>query len=192
MALNGSLITNFLNQIQLEVSGADISCTSLANKVMGLPKEVTLRNIVSTYIYPNTLVVKEVTGKQIKIALERSAEYFHLEDGLITISSTFMKPKVAHYNYDYYSGIDYRINLTKPIGSRVESILFMGEPIKDNHKYSLVMNNYRASGTGGYNFYKDCPTLKDIQVTTTDMVTDYIRKYKEVKIDSHDYLTVIY
>ncbi len=191
MALTGSPITNFLNQVQLEASGADISCTSLANKIMGLPKEVTLRHIVSTYIYPNTLVVKEVTGKNIKEALERSAQYFHLEEDLVTVSDRFMKPKVAHYNYDYYSGIDYRINLYKPVGSRVESILFKGKPIKDSHTYSLAMNNYRSSGTGGYDFYKDCPVIKDIQMTTTDMVTAYIRKHKLVTVDPHKYFTVI-
>ena len=76
MAANGSLIANFFNQVQLEATGADISATSLGNTVKGLNRDVTIRDIVSTYIYYNTLKTLSVTRAQLKCALERSAEYF--------------------------------------------------------------------------------------------------------------------
>ena len=37
-----------------------------------------MRDIVSTYIFPNTLVTLAVNRAQLKRALERSAEYFTL------------------------------------------------------------------------------------------------------------------
>ena len=76
MALEGSHLANFINQIQLEESGADISCTSFGNEIKGFNKNVTVRDIMSTYIYPNTLVVLEVDKKHLKLALERCASYF--------------------------------------------------------------------------------------------------------------------
>ena len=33
MALNGSELANFINQIQIDESGADISCTSFSNEI---------------------------------------------------------------------------------------------------------------------------------------------------------------
>ena len=42
-----------------------------------IPKgPVTVREIAGLYVYENTLVVLEVTGKQLKDALEHSAKYF--------------------------------------------------------------------------------------------------------------------
>ena len=37
---------------------------------------VTVRDIAGLYVYENTLVVLEVTGQQLKDALEHSAKYF--------------------------------------------------------------------------------------------------------------------
>ena len=68
MAAHGSLIANFFNQVQLEASGADISSTSLANTVKGFEQDVTIRDVVSTYIFPNTLVTLAVNRAQLKRA----------------------------------------------------------------------------------------------------------------------------
>ena len=45
MAVNGSLLANFINQIQLQESNADISCTSFANSIKGFNQDVTVRDI---------------------------------------------------------------------------------------------------------------------------------------------------
>ena len=119
MAANGSLIANFFNQVQLEASGADISATSLGNSVKGLGKDVTIRDIVSTYVFPNTLKTVEVCREQLKKALERSAEYFALENGGLAVSECFLKPIEQHFNYDYISGVEVTEDIRRPIGDRV-------------------------------------------------------------------------
>lgn len=43
-------------------------------------------------------------------------------------------------------------------------------------KFTMVMNNYRASGTGGYEFLRDSPTVREI---LTDMVELIIRYFEE-------------
>lgn len=192
MALHGNLIANFLNQIQLDLTGADISCTSLANHVLGLDQQVTLRDIVSTYIYPNTQVVLEITGADLMSALERSAAYFELSGQTISISNDFLQPKLAHYNYDYFSGIEYTMDISKPVGWRITSLTFKQQPVTKDHIFKLAMNNYRASGTGGYEFYTKCKVLADIQTTTTDMVIDYIKKHPKVIVDKTKYYQVMY
>ncbi len=190
MALNGCLLANFFNQVQLDKSGADISCTSMANSLKGFNKEVTVRDVVSTYVYPNTLVVKKVTGEILKKALERSASYFEVVGSSIKIPDDFLKPKVAHYNYDYFSNIDYVFDLNKPLGQRVTSIKFKGKEIDLKDSFSLVMNNYRASGTGGYEFFRECETIDEILLDMSETIINYFEKHETVIVDKTKYLTI--
>ena len=191
MALNGSYLANFINQIELEESGANIACTSFANSIKGFNKNVTVRDIMSTYIYPNTLVVLEVSKNDLKLALERCASYFNNKDGQLSISDLFLKPKVEHYNYDYFSNINYTFDLSKEIGNRVVSITYKGKDLSDEDKLTLVMNNYRASGAGGYEFYCDCKIVKEIMIEMPEVIINYFKNNKNIIVDKSKYLTVI-
>ena len=64
MALHGSLIANFFNQVQLASSGAALSATCLGNEVRGFDRDVSIRDVVATYIYPNTLSVIQVNREK--------------------------------------------------------------------------------------------------------------------------------
>ncbi|HAB59644.1 MAG TPA: bifunctional metallophosphatase/5'-nucleotidase [Lachnospiraceae bacterium] len=192
MALHGSPLANFINQIQLEVSGADIACTSFANVIKGFNENVTVRDILATYPYPNTLVVLRVTKDILKKALERCASYFDYKDGDISISASFLKPKVEHYNYDYFSNLEYTFDLKKDIGNRVTSMRFHGKEITNEETLSLVMNNYRASGAGGYEFYSNCKVEKEILTEMPEIIINYFTKHSFVNVDEHTYIQVIH
>ncbi|MDO5808985.1 MAG: bifunctional UDP-sugar hydrolase/5'-nucleotidase [Lachnospiraceae bacterium] len=181
-ALHGSQMADFFNQIQLEETGADFSCTSLGNIPVGLPHEVTMRDICNAYLFPNTLFVLEVDEAVLRTALERCASYFAVEDGAVWVSDEFLRPKVEHYNYDFYSGIRYTFDVRKPVGSRVVSLTKAdGTPLGDK-KYRLVMNNYRASGTGGYQIFETCPVLWCGEKEMPELIADYIRKNSPVEV----------
>ncbi len=58
-------------------SGTDISGTALFNNEgKGFNNQITMRDIITNYIYPNTLAVLRVTGQDLREALEQSATYF--------------------------------------------------------------------------------------------------------------------
>ncbi|MEG0307978.1 MAG: bifunctional UDP-sugar hydrolase/5'-nucleotidase [Clostridium sp.] len=192
MALNGSYLANFINQIQLAESGADISVTSFANSIKGFNKNVTVRDITSTYMFPNTLSILEVSGKVLKLALERSASYFDKKNGEFCVSDLFLKPKVEHYNYDYFANLNYSFDLTKEVGNRVTSMKFKDKEITENDKLTLAMNNYRATGAGGYDFYTDCKIVKEVLNEMPDIIIDYFKTHKNVVVDRSKYLNVIY
>ena len=192
MALNGSNLANFINTVQLDESGADISCTCFSNEIKGFDKNVTVRDVVSTYMFPNTLVIIEINKSQLKTVLERCASYFSNDNGNISISDAFLKPKIQHYNYDYFANIDYTFDLNRPAGDRVVSIKFRGEELDKNSKLSLVMNNYRSTGVGGYDVYKECPRLREILVEMPEVIIDYFIKHKNVKVDKTKYINTIY
>ncbi|GAA0773337.1 bifunctional metallophosphatase/5'-nucleotidase [Clostridium subterminale] len=189
MAVNGSYLANFINQVQLDASGADISVTSFANSIKGFNKDVTVRDITSTYMFPNTLSILEVDGKTLKLALERCASYFESADDKLQVSNRFLKPKIEHYNYDYFANLNYTFDLTKEVGNRVSSIKFKGKEVND--KLALAMNNYRATGAGGYDFYRDCKVVGEVLKEMPDIIIDYFIGHKQVIVDKNQYLTII-
>lgn len=178
MALHGSPIADFFNRIQLYFSGAMISSVGLANEIAGFHKEVSRRDIIATYPYPNTLVVCEINGRQLKTAMERSAEYFSYkkDEGAVCVDKSFLLPKEEHYNYDYYMGVTYEIHPENPKGERITKLAYRGHPVEANEKFTLCLNNYRYSGAGGYDVYKECPLIKEINVEMAELIMEYFHE----------------
>ena len=194
MALNGSSIADFFNTVQLWSSGADISCAALSNELRGFDSEVTVRDVVASYVYSNTLVVMEVTGEIIKQAMEQCARYFAVdENGVVSIADSFLRPKVAHFNYDYFCGVEYTFDLSKPEGERVVSLTRNGREIAMDEKMTLVMCDYRATGAGDFDFYKDCRRVKEIQTEVSELILNYFFAHKEIEIpDAHPMKSINY
>ncbi len=193
MAVEGSYIANFFNQVQLEASGADLSATSLANEVKGFNREVTVRDVVATYVYPNTLETLAVNRKVLVQALERSAEYYDFdEQGRLCISEAFLKPKVEHYNFDYISGLKVVLDLRQPKGKRVQSVKYQGEELAEDRELTICMNNYRSTGTGGYPFYAECKKVREQPTEIAEMIMDYVVSHGDIQVDKTQWVTILY
>lgn len=191
-AIHGSPLANFINTVQKDASGAKISACALPNEFKGLPREVTIRDVVSTYIYTNTLIVLDLDRAALKAYIERSADYFdHDAAGHLVISDEFLRPKVQHYNYDYFSGVDYVIDTRKPSGERVTSIIIDGHEMGQNERVSVCINSYRFCGTGGYGMLPGQRVLADVQVDVADAMIEYITKNPQIQIDTKRYATII-
>lgn len=183
MALYGSPIADFLNKIQLYFSGAQLSAVGLANEIIGFQKEVSMRDIIATYPYPNTLVVCRICGRQLKKVMERSAEYFMVaSDGTVQVSKSFLEPKEEHYNYDYYAGVTYKIDPGRPVGSRIVNLRYRGREVCDEDIFTLCLNNYRYTGTGGYEVYKECETVREINTEMVELIMEYFIQNPYVEI----------
>ncbi len=193
MALNGSYIANFFNQVQLEASGADLSCASLANTVKGFAKDVTVRDVVSTYIFPNTLKTVRIDRAGLKEALERSAEYFTPDgNGGVRISESFLRPVEQHFNYDYISGIEVTMDIRRNVGERVTSIRYRGEELPEDKKLTLCLNSYRVTGAGGYGVYAGCEIVREQPTEISELIIDYMEKHGTITVDKTKWLTVVY
>ena len=183
MALKGSPIADFFNQVQLWDTGADISAVSLGNVVKGFDKAVTVRDVVSTYVYSNTLTVMEITGAGLKKVLERTASYLELdEDGIPQISRAFLEPKIEHYNYDFFAGLTYTSDLIKSVGNRVSRIIVNGKEITDQDTFTICINNYRATGAGGYEIYTKCRVIKESTMEMSELIINYLDAHKSVEV----------
>jgi 2',3'-cyclic-nucleotide 2'-phosphodiesterase/3'-nucleotidase len=181
--MGDTALMEFVNKVQMMISGAKISSTALfTNDVKGWKSgPVTLRDVNAVYIYANTLKVLRVSGKDIKDALEICASYFVVKDGEIAVNESWEIPKPRHYNYDIWEGIDYTIDASKPIGQRVVQLDFEGKPLEMEATYEIVLNNYRAGGGGGYAMFQGKPVLKDIMMEVAELLSDYILTMEEIE-----------
>ena len=152
----------------------------------------TIRDVVSTYIYTNTLVVLEMTRPALKQYIERSAAYFdHDENGSVCISGEFLLPKVQHYNYDFFSGIHYTIDARNPVGQRVTSIVFEGHELGEDEPVTVCINSYRFCGTGGYDMLPRQKVAREVLTDVADAMIDYITSHPNIRVDTEKYCTVI-
>ncbi|GIN22445.1 bifunctional metallophosphatase/5'-nucleotidase [Siminovitchia fordii] len=192
--LKDNALIEFINKVQMEAAGVDISTTALFdNESPGFPANVTMRDVVSNYIYPNTLKVVRISGKDIRDALERSASYFMQYNGNeIEVNPAFTTPKPQHYNYDMWEGIDYILNISKPEGKRVIKLEYKGAPVLPDHTYEVVMSNYRAGGGGQYFMYQGRPVIKEIQIDMSELIANYFIRKKTVKATVNYNWKVIY
>jgi len=181
--LHDHALIEFFNKVQMQVAKVDISCTSLFNNdCPGLPNDVTLRDVLANYIYPNTLTVLRLLGQDIKNALEKTATYFAPYNGKeIKVNPSFLSPKPQHYNYDMWEGIDYEINISRPEWERITKLHYKGEPINLYKEYDVVMNNYRATGGGNYFMFQGKQVIREIQTDVPELIAEEIRRQGTVK-----------
>ena len=191
MAAEGNDIADFFNEVQMSCSGAQLAATSLANEAAGFPQIVRRRDVLTAYPYTNTLTVLRVTGAVLRRAMERSAEYFAVdEDGRLCVADSFLKPKVEHYNYDYYAGVDYAIDVSRPAGQRITALTYQGKTVRDGDEFTICLNSYRASGAGGYPEYTRCPIVREINVEMSDLILDFFKSHPKLSLKTRRWFTV--
>lgn len=173
----------FIQKVQMEASGTDISGTALFNNEgTGFNSVITMRDVVTNYIYPNTLAVLRVSGADLKAALERSASFFQVEaDGSIGVNPAFVDPKPEYYNYDMYEGIEYTINVKKPIGERIVALSYHGNPVLPTDSFEVTANQYRAVGGGDYAMYDASKIIREVQIDMTELIADYLVKHPVIQ-----------
>ena len=187
--LKGHPFINFLHQVQLDVSGADFSALSLFDSAIGFKKNVSIRDVLINYPYPNTLMVLKINGHKLKEAIEKAATYFVVEDGEVKINNGFLVPKVQNYNYDTFGGLTYEIDLSREFGDRVVSMKKDNEEIDLDKDYTVVLNNYRATNTSIYPAYENAKVVKEINVDISEIIINYFQGNKKIKvIDESNYI----
>lgn len=174
--MQDTAMIDLINKVQMEASGADVSLAALFDSTSNLTEgDFRKRDGVKIYKYDNTLMSVTVTGKQLKEIIELKAGNFFNEykEGDVTIS---VNPDIRLYNYDMFAGVDYDINISKPVGSRIENIMFKGEPLSDKQELVLAMNNYRYGGLSGAGLISSDPEalVHNNSLAIRDLIGDYV------------------
>ncbi|MEU7868619.1 5'-nucleotidase C-terminal domain-containing protein [Dactylosporangium sp. NPDC049140] len=115
--------------------------------------QVKIKDVAGLYIYDNTLEAVVLTGAEVRAYLEYSAKYFvTLAPGAPVDPATISDPTVPDYNYDTLSGVEYDIDISKPVGQRITRLVHPGTdtPVGAAEQFVVAVNNYRRSGGGNF------------------------------------------
>jgi 2',3'-cyclic-nucleotide 2'-phosphodiesterase / 3'-nucleotidase len=179
-------IMDLIQRVQLEAGKADVSMAASFNPQARIANgQVTVRDIAGLYVYENTLVVLEVTGQQLKDALEHSAKYFKQYQPGKTLEE-LIDEKIPAYNFDIAEGVSYEIHLRKPIGQRIEKLEFQGKPVTPTQKFRLATNNYRVNGGGGYTMYKGAPVVYRSSEEIRELIIDWVERHKTIPTEPNN------
>ncbi|MGP4117201.1 bifunctional metallophosphatase/5'-nucleotidase [Levilactobacillus zymae] len=182
----------FIQQVQMATMGADISATALfSDEALGFENPITMRNIMTNYVYPNGLSLLNITGADLKGALEVTARYFTVLDGKITVNPAFVHPKHRQYNYDMYEGVNYTLNIAQPMGHRVENLTYHGQPVTPDQPLRIVLNQYRAVGGGHYGMYEASKIIAESQSPMSELIADYLQEHPTVDATTNDNFKVV-
>ena len=181
--LHKSQVITFLNKAFMEISGADLSSNSLFLNAKGFNSQITMRDLVSTYVFPNTLVVKKINGKALREYLEQNALFWDHHDGKIIIEKSHDFPTPQHFNYDLIDGVEYQIKVSNPVGQKITRLNRNGHPVKDDDEFTICISNYRSAGGGGFEMLKDAETVKEIQRNVVELLAEYITNKKVIDFE---------
>lgn len=154
-----SAFVDLVHEMQLKISGADISFTAPLSYNYHIAKgDIFVRDMFKLYSYENMLCCMMLKGSEIKSFLEESYSRWVNQmtgpnDHLLQIvrredGNGYMFHNYG-YNFDSAAGIIYTVDVTKPYGKRIHiERMANGAPFVMQKKYKVAINSYRANGGG--------------------------------------------
>ena len=131
-----SAIVDLVNEVQRHYAGTQLSASASFNTSQNIDKgPITLQEMSGLYIYENYLYGIEINGAELRKYMEHAASFYGT---------------TPDYNYDMIQGVDYTIDMTKPVGSRITKLQYKGKDVKDTDTFTMAINDYRMNGGSGY------------------------------------------
>lgn len=158
-----SAFIDFIHQMQLDISGADISFAAPLAMDAAIPEgDIHVRDMFNLYRYENMLYVMKLTGREVKDYLEYSYAHWTAQmhaptDHMLLfranaheLADAWQRLQYPSYNFDSAAGICYTVDLTKPVGQKITiTQMADGTPFSLTKTYRCAVNSYRGNG-GGY------------------------------------------
>lgn len=151
----GNLITDAI----LWKTGADCVITNGGGIRTSIDKgDITMGEVISVLPFGNVVVVKELTGAQLKAALEHGvADY----------------PNVAG-KFPHIAGMTFTLDATAAAGERVKDLKIGGKALNMSKKYKVATNDFLAAGGDGYAVLKNAPEV-ELYSNMDEILIEYIK-----------------
>lgn len=109
------------------------------------PGQLTKRDVLSILPFENPVVKVEVTGAQLRAALEHG------------VARAREEPQAGRF--PQVSGLRFSFDASRAAGSRVTSVAVGGQPLDDKKTYTLAVNTFVLDGGDGYTMFKGARLL---------------------------------
>jgi 2',3'-cyclic-nucleotide 2'-phosphodiesterase (5'-nucleotidase family) len=166
-------LIDFILDVERRASGAQLASTAAFSLDASLPAgPITVARLSALYPYDNTLRAVRLSGAQLRAYLEQSARYFRRNaDGSVDVD-----PSIPGFNYDIVAGVDYTIDVSRPVGERITTLAFNGRPVAPTDTFTMALNNYRQTGGGGFAMLRDAPVVYDKQLEIRQLLIDEVQR----------------
>ncbi len=135
-----------LHAVQLRATGAQLSAISAPSMKYFVPKGPTsVRQFFALVPYEDRIARIRITGKQLRLWLEHSAQAYNFSHH----PELFTK-LVPRHHFDTIYGVNYTLDLSKPLGSRVWDLKYAGEPVREDQVFTMAITTFRLAGGSGY------------------------------------------
>ena len=178
--LRDTPLIDFILETQRRAAGADLASTAaFSTDVRFGPGPITIAQVAQLYPYENTLRSIRITGTQLREYLEFSARYWRAPAS--ATAPLEADPRIPGYNFDIVSGVEYVIDPSRPIGSRITRLDYKGAPVRDTDSFTMALNNYRQTGGGGYAMLRGAPVVYDASTEIRQLLIDEVRRRRELR-----------
>jgi 5'-nucleotidase/UDP-sugar diphosphatase len=131
-------IGNLIADAIRESTGGDVAITNgggiRANKQYPAGVKLTRRDILTELPFGNATSLVEITGTDLKAALENGVSQYEQRAG----------------RFPQVSGLKFVVDTKAPVGSRISNIEANGVPLDPAKKYKVATNNFMLTGGDGY------------------------------------------
>ncbi len=153
-----SPMMTLIHQVQMELSGADLSFTAPLSLSARLKKgPLLVSDMFQLYRFENMLYTMSLSGEEIDRYLEFAAGIWFstmkTPNDPMLLYEEDRPGRLAnqYYNFSSAAGIEYTVDLTRPAGNRVSITSFSdGRPFNEQETYRVAVNSYRGNGGGGH------------------------------------------
>ena len=154
--VGSSPVIDLINDVQRRSVGAQLSATPAFN--LGVyfgPGRMRRRNVFGLYPDESTPVSVRIDGGTLRDFLERSAEYFTAGRG----GRATVDPNFRGQDFDIVSGLNYVIDVTRPVGSRIRQLVYNERLVTTRDTFTLALSSFRRVGGGGYPMLARLPVV---------------------------------
>lgn len=176
-------LTDFLCWVQLEMARrgghpAEVSAASLFSDEARLqPGPIRVADLYAVYPFENTLCVLEVTGTILRRVLEWNARYWRgwkAGDAPVQDPRRLVAEGVPDYQWDMYSGLEYVIDVSRPVGARIVDLRWKGRDLRPDDRIRIALNSHRASGGGGFTMFREGRLLWESSRTIREALVEMV------------------
>ena len=134
--------------------------------------DITYGEVLTVMPFGNSLAIMELTGAELKTALEHSVSQFPAESG----------------GFLHVAGMEFTFDPSRPVGSRVTSVNIVSEEgmrtkIDNAKSYKVATNTFTAAGGDGYDVFADAYAegrVSEPGVIDYEMFIDYVTELEVI------------
>lgn len=159
----------------LDLTGADVALTNGGGIRASIEAgDITHNDMVTVFPFGNTVMVKEISGSDLKAALEHGVSEYPNEKGA----------------FPHTAGMTFTLNAYKEVGNRISDLKVNGIAVDPNKMYTLATNDFTAAGGDGYTMLAKYP-IKAEYNTLMDTLLAYVEKLGTLTGEFSPRMTVV-